>query len=621
MSNTLEKLAASAWRIRRRAVRMGQIQGQGYIGQALGWADVLAVAYGHALNLRADEPEWDGRDRFLLSHGHYAIAFYAALMEAGILSEDEMESYGCDDSRLPMSGMAAYTPGMEVSGGSLGHGLPVAVGMALALRHRDNPAFVYNSMSDGELDEGSTWEAALSAAHYGLDHLICLVDVNNQQADAPSSQVLNFEPLADKWAAFGWHVQRVPGNDLAAVLQAFETARHVQEKRPRVILFDTKMCCGIPFLEAREKNHFVRVEADEWQQALDILDAKRPSGAQAPTPVVAAAARDDGGTPRLTTSAMIASIAGEGQRTVAAPFGKAMLALAQARADVVGMTGDLAKYTDLHHFAQAHPARFYQMGMAEQLLLAAAGGMAKQGLMPFVTSYAVFATRRAYDFIHQVIAEENLNVKLCCALPGLTTGYGPSHQATDDLAMMRVIPGLTIVDPCDALDIEQAVAQIAAHRGPVYMRLLRGNVPLVLDEYDYQFELGKAKLLREGRDVLIIASGLMTMRALEAAQALARDGIQTAVLHSPTIKPLDEASITHELGKNPKLVVIAENHSRVGGLGEAISAMLAERDIRPTKLRLAGLPDAFLDAGALPTLHERYHLSSDALAARVRQWL
>jgi len=612
----LEHLAASAWRIRRRALRMGQIQGQGYIGQALGWADVLAVAYKHALNLRPDDPEWDGRDRFLLSHGHYAIAFYAALMEAGILKDEEMETYGCDDSRLPMSGMAAYTPGMEVSGGSLGHGLPVAVGMALALRHRGNAAFVYNSMSDGELDEGSTWEAAMSAAHHKLANLICLVDVNNQQADAPSTQVLNFEPLADKWAAFGWHVQRVNGNDLAAVVQAFDAARNLADARPRVILFDTKMCCGIPFLEQREKNHFVRVEADEWQQALDILDANRPAAAE---PVVQPQADKD--QPRLTTSAMIASIAAEGQPVVSAPFGKAMLALAEARADVVGMTGDLAKYTDLHLFAQAHPERFYQMGMAEQLLLAAAGGMAKQGVLPFVTSYAVFATRRAYDFIHQVIAEENLNVKICCALPGLTTGYGPSHQATDDLAMMRAIPGLTIVDPCDALDIEQAVPQIAAHAGPVYMRLLRGNVPLGLDQYDYSFELGKAKLLRDGKDALIIASGLMTMRALEAASLLEQDGIHTAVLHCPTIKPLDEETILREVGKQSRLIVVAENHSRIGGLGEAVASLLAEHDVRPARLRLAGLPDAFLDAGALPTLHERYGISSQALAQRVRRWL
>jgi transketolase len=272
-------LAERAYRIRRYALQMGEVQGQGYVGQALGWADVLAVAYGHAMNYRPEDPAWEGRDRFLLSHGHYAIAFYAALIEAGILPEAELETYGSDDSRLPMSGMATYTPGMEMSGGSLGQGLPIAVGMALGLRVKNNPAFVYNSMSDGELDEGSTWEAAMAAAHHGLSNLICLVDINNQQADGPSSKVMGFEPLADKWAAFGWHVQRVDGNDLAAVQQAFDAARHLKAAQPRVILFDTLMGKGIPFLEQREKNHFIRVEAAEWQQAIAHLDQHRPQEA------------------------------------------------------------------------------------------------------------------------------------------------------------------------------------------------------------------------------------------------------------------------------------------------------------------------------------------------------
>lgn len=324
--------------------------------------------------------------------------------------------------------------------------------------------------------------------------------------------------------------------------------------------------------------------------------------------------------PRLTTSAMIASIASEGQRVRAAPFGKALVALGETRPDIVGMTADLSKYTDLHIFAQAYPERFFQMGMAEQLLLAAAGGMAKTGLTPFATSYAVFATRRAYDFIHQVICEENLNVKICAALPGLTTGYGPSHQATEDIAMMRAIPGLTIVDPCDALDIEQAVPAIAAHQGPVYMRLLRGNVPLVLDEYDYQFELGKAKLLREGREVLIISSGLMTMRALETAEQLQKDSIGVSVLHVPTIKPLDEETILREVKHSDRLVVVAENHSVIGGLGESIASLLLRSRLAPKYLPI-GLPDAFLDAGALPTLHDRYGISTESMSQRIRKAL
>ena len=330
---------------------------------------------------------------------------------------------------------------------------------------------------------------------------------------------------------------------------------------------------------------------------------------------------DKAAKPRLTTSAMIASIAAEGQRVKAAPFGKALVDYAADRPEVVGLTADLAKYTDLHLFAQAYPDRFHQMGMAEQLLMGAAGGMAKEGLTPFATTYAVFGTRRAYDFIHQVIAEENLNVKICCALPGLTTGYGPSHQATEDLAMMRGVPGLTIVDPCDALDIEQAVPQIAAHRGPVYMRLLRGNVPLVLDEYDYRFELGKAKMLRDGRDVLVIASGFMTMRALEIAEDLAASQVDVAVLHCPTIKPLDEQAIVDAVRGKPRLVVVAENHSVVGGLGEAVASALLRHGVQPAGFQLAGLPDAFLDAGALPTLHDRYGISRQALAGRVKRWL
>ena len=326
--------------------------------------------------------------------------------------------------------------------------------------------------------------------------------------------------------------------------------------------------------------------------------------------------------PRLTTSAMIASIAADGQRVTAAPFGKALVEYAASHPEIVGLTADLAKYTDLHLFAQAYPERFHQMGMAEQLLIAAAGGMAKEGLVPFATTYAAFGTRRAYDFIHQVIAEENLNVKICCALPGLTTGYGPSHQATEDIAMMRGVPGLTIVDPCDALDIEQAVPQIAAHPGPVYLRLLRGQVPRVLDEIEgYRFELGRAKLLRDGADVLVIASGLLTMRALEAAADLAHDRIGVAVLHCPTVKPLDEPAIVEAVRHRHRLLVVAENHSVVGGLGEAVASALMRHRVQPAGFQLAGLPDAFLDAGALPTLHDRYGISRTALAGRIKGWL
>ena len=261
------------------------------------------------------------------------------------------------------------------------------------------------------------------------------------------------------------------------------------------------------------------------------------------------------------------------------------------------------------------------MGMAEQVMISTAAGLAREGFTPFATTYAVFASRRAYDFIFMAIAEENLDVKIVCALPGLTTGYGPSHQATEDIAIFRGMPQLTIVDPCDAHEIEQAVPAIAAHKGPVYMRLLRGNVPLVLDEYGYKFELGKAKMIRGGNDVLIVSSGLMTMRALETAKRLEADKIDVAVLHVPTIKPLDVETIRRECAKTGRMVIVAENHTIVGGLGEAVAAELMRSGIHPPGFRQIALPDAFLDAGALPTLHDRYGISTDAMSASIKGWM
>jgi len=270
-SNALS-LQQRATNIRRHALLMGQVQGQGYIGQALGAADLLAVSYFHAMNYRADQPDWEGRDRFYLSIGHYAIALYAALLEAGVIPEEERETYGSDESRLPMSGMAAYTPGMEITGGSLGHGLGIAVGACLGLKQKGSQARIYNLLSDGELNEGSTWEAAMSASHWQLDNLIDIIDFNKQQADGHSSEILTFEPIVDRWQAFGWYTQRVDGNDIAALQKAFDAARSWPEPQPRVIICDTRMGKGVPFLESREKTHFIRVDADEWDKALTALE-------------------------------------------------------------------------------------------------------------------------------------------------------------------------------------------------------------------------------------------------------------------------------------------------------------------------------------------------------------
>lgn len=275
------RVADAAYEIRMGVLEQGEAQGEGYVGQALGIADVLAAVYCDKLRHRPEDPEWDGRDRFLLSIGHYALASYAALATAGVIPRAELQTYAADGSRLPMSGMKTYTPGMEVSGGSLGHGLGQAVGMALGLRLQGRTdQLVYNLLSDGELNEGSTWEAAMSAAHWELGNLVALVDLNGLQADGRTDDVLRLEPQEARWASFGWEVQRIDGNDLDAVLTALDRATNgaAAQGRPNVVLCDTRLAKGVAVLEAKDKLHFLRVAAEEWPIAKEQLTAGHERG-------------------------------------------------------------------------------------------------------------------------------------------------------------------------------------------------------------------------------------------------------------------------------------------------------------------------------------------------------
>ena len=322
--------------------------------------------------------------------------------------------------------------------------------------------------------------------------------------------------------------------------------------------------------------------------------------------------------PRGVTGTILASDAAGATKTENAPFGHALVRAAEKDARVVGMTADLGKYTDIHVFAERFPARFFQMGMAEQSLIGTACGLARTGLVPFATTYCVFATRRAYDFIAIGAALGRANVKIIAGLPGLTTGYGGTHQGIEDLALMRSIPGLTVIDPCDATETAQATAAIAAHDGPVYMRLLRGIVPVTL-EPDYKFEIGKARLLRDGADVAFISTGLMTTRTLEAARTLATNGIKAAVLHVSTLKPFDRAAVAALLVRVPR-VVTAENHFVTGGLASAVADLAVDEGLA-IKLKRVGIPDCFCESGSLPYLAERYGLTAAHLAAAAQDVL
>jgi transketolase len=256
----IRALKDRALSLRRKMLNMASGKGEGYIAQGLGMADCLAALYFHELRYDPADPQWQDRDRFLLSTGHYSIAMYAVLAEAGYLDETELPTYGLNGSRLPMSTFDDL-PGVEIVGGSLGHGLGQAVGMAMALKVDGSPARVFCEFSDGELQEGSTWEAAMGAATFKCDNLVGLIDCNGIQADGPVT--VKIDPVADKFTAFGWDTVEVNGNDMEALVSALANARK-QDRRPKAIVMRTTPGFGVPTLMARERAHFVRVDNSEW---------------------------------------------------------------------------------------------------------------------------------------------------------------------------------------------------------------------------------------------------------------------------------------------------------------------------------------------------------------------
>jgi transketolase len=318
------------------------------------------------------------------------------------------------------------------------------------------------------------------------------------------------------------------------------------------------------------------------------------------------------------TAAMSVSEAA-GANLAEKPFGHALVRLGRQRPEIVGLTADLGKYTDIDIFGAEFPDRYFQIGMAEQNLVGVAAGLARTGFVPFATTYCVFATRRAYDFIAIDLAYSRANVKIIAGLPGITTGYGATHQGIDDLALMRAVPGLVVIDPCDATEIEQAVAAIADYDGPVYMRLLRGQVRRVLDPATHRFEIGKARRLRPGTDLLFISTGIMTDRALQAAEALSEGGVHAGVLHVSTLKPFDDQAVVGAASQAGAVLTL-ENHSIIGGLGSAVCEALALARIS-ARLDRIGVPDRFLECGSTDYLTDKYGLSVRRIVETARRLL
>ena len=306
-----------------------------------------------------------------------------------------------------------------------------------------------------------------------------------------------------------------------------------------------------------------------------------------------------------------------GKVTELAPFGNTLAEMASSRPEIVGLTADMGRYSDILPFRDAHPDRFFNVGMAEQNLIMIAAGLSKVGKIAYCTTYSVFITRRAYDFVAIACAHSKANVKIFAGMPGLVNGYGATHQATEDLNMMRGIADLTIIDPCDATELKQVVRAVADIPGAVYVRNLRGKVPVELPA-DYRFEVGKAKVLKEGDgDTGIIATGYMSARALDAARIVAGEGRDVGVLHVGTIKPFDRAGVL-EFARRHKRLIVAENHKTTGGLGTLVIEALYDAGICKPLSRI-GLADGFFECGSQEYLEAKYQVDLPRFLEVIRE--
>jgi transketolase len=291
--------------------------------------------------------------------------------------------------------------------------------------------------------------------------------------------------------------------------------------------------------------------------------------------------------------------------TELAPFGHELAALGRERPEIVALTADMGRYSDILPFRDAHPDRFFNVGMAEQNLISMSAGLAKVGKIAYCTTYSVFVTRRAYDFVAIACAHSKANVKIFAGMPGLVNGYGATHQATEDLNMMRGIADLTVLDPCDAVELRQVVRAVADIPGTVYVRLPRGRVPVELDP-NYRFQLGRAAVLREGDRIGVISTGYMTARALDAAKIVAEQGIEVGVLHVSTIKPFDTAGVL-DFAAGYERIVVAENHKRTGGLASlVVESLFDSGEVKPVER--IGLADSFFECGSQEYLEARYEV-------------
>jgi transketolase len=623
--------------------------GSGHAGGTLSVMDITAALYLHVANHDPKNPFWEDRDRILWSTGHKAPSLYLGLAFAGFCPVEDVVLLRKLYS--PYQGHPHWPklPGIEVSTGSLGQGLSIAVGMALAGRLNDKTHKIFCIMGDGEQQEGSIWEAVMEAAHYKLDNLIGIVDCNRLQIDGKVADVMNVEPLEDKYRAFGWEVIRTNGHDMQQVVDALEKAKATAGK-PTVILAETVKGKGVSFMEDVAGWHGKAPNFDEMQKGLAELGLATVVPVQQLLEKAKAYQADvdrklAAGLPKFQQNYWWNSA--EHMKAKMEPtrmgFGQS---LAENGDDprVVCLGLDISGSITISQFYANKPERqkrWISMGIAEQSATAAAAGLAKEGKLPVFGTYATFAAARNLDQIRTSICYGNFNVFIAGAHGGVSVGPdGATHQALEDLFAMCGLPNMSVVVPCDAVETRKATTyMLLKHVGPKYVRFAREATPIVTDAAT-PFIFGKANVIRfrrempnfleafhtvlaadyksEGEDLTIVACGPMVPEAMRAAWILKNDfGYETRVINLHTLKPVDEAAIV-AAAKDTGVVVTAEEH-QIGALAWRISNVITQSEALYGSTVITGaigIKDRFGDSGAPWELVKEFEVSAEHIAAK-----
>ncbi|MCL6519959.1 MAG: transketolase [Armatimonadetes bacterium] len=625
--------------------------GSGHPGGTLSIIDFVTVLYFHTLNHKPDDPCWEGRDRVFWSTGHKAPALYVALARAGYFPIEEAMRLRQLGSPFQGHPNMLELCGVEISSGSLGQGLGVAVGAALAAKLNGQSHRIYCIMGDGEQQEGSIWEAAMSASQFKLDNLCGILDKNKLQIDGWTKDVMNIEPIADKYRAFGWHVIEIDGHDIAQIATAFEEAKTIKGK-PTIVIGDTIKGKGVSFMENEAGWHGIAPKKEQFEKAIEELRFPGLTDERikelldyASAHAKRAAENAKSKLPKFKrdywwNSSNEMQVEMEPTRM---GFGKGLAKIGDDPR-IVTIHADISASIRITAFEENNPERknrVFSVGIAEQNMMAVAGGLAKEGKIPITGTYGVFAAGRAWDQIRTTICYANLNVKIAGAHGGISVGPdGATHQALEEISLMAILPNMNLIVPADSIETERATKiGILDVVGPVYIRYAREATPII-STFDTPFVFGKANVIRyrgakpnfvdafetilaseyknENEDIAIIACGPMVPEAMRAAWILKEEfGMETRVLNVHTVKPIDKDAIIRAANETGA-VITAEEH-QVGGFGNIVAGILLKSTEKPIAFDMIGVQDKFGESGQPWELMQVFGLCAEHLADRAKK--